>query len=228
MTSDARSDPNEALWASIRPPPPPPWHRSLRERVGAFSLPLIADRIGSAVPPWVTSRMAARHWLSSTALGLTLGLGLGIPLRLALGDAADGSRASASLAPSPATATSAGTTVAAVTPPAFVPSPETMANVSAEAAPFDVQRVTSEPAAQLNDVQSDDVQSVESPVAHAKPTSRARAQRLAAAKKRARAAAHRRAARSGRKAKPSSNPRTIAAYLSERARANRVAKYTPR
>jgi hypothetical protein len=229
MTTDAPSDPNAALWASIRPPPPPSWHHNLRERAAAFSLPLIAERIGSAVPPWVTSRMAARHWLSSTALGLTLGLGLGIPLRLAISVAADGPSASASLAPSPALATSAGTMVAAVPgPPAVVPSPDTMASASAEAAQSDVQPATREPTTQL-----DGVQTLQPRGARAKPTSKARAQRIAAAKKRARAAAHRRATdrratRSARKAKPSSSPRTIAAYLRERAQASRVAKYTPR
>jgi hypothetical protein len=200
----------------------------LRERAAAFSLPLLAERIGSAVPQWVTSHMAARHWLSSMALGLTLGLGLGIPLRLALGGAANGSSASSRLASSTALSTSAGMTVAAApAPPAVVPSPDVMASVSAEAARPDARLATPEPVAQLDDVQS------VSRVAHAKPASKARAQRIAAAKKRARAAAHRRASdrratRSTRKAKPSSSSRTIAAHLRERARASRVARYTPR
>jgi hypothetical protein len=200
----------------------------LRERAAAFSLPLLAERIGSAVPPWVTSRMVARHWLSSMALGLTLGLGLGIPLRLALGDAADGPSAASSIASSTELATSAGTMVAAVpAPPAVVPSPDVVASVSTEAARPDARLPKQETVAQRDDVPS------VSRVARAKPASKARAQRIAAAKKRARAAAHRRASdrratRSTRRAKPSSNPRTIAAYLSERARASRVAKYTPR
>jgi hypothetical protein len=72
------SDPNAALWLSIRPPPPPPWPARLRERAAAFSFATLRGRLGERLPSWITSRATGRDWVSSTLLGLLIGLGVGI------------------------------------------------------------------------------------------------------------------------------------------------------
>jgi hypothetical protein len=215
-TTDAPSDLNAALWASLRPPPPPPWHHSLRERVSELSLPLIAERIGSQVPPWVTSRWAARHWLASVVLGLTLGLGLGHAVRPLLRDASD--EQGAALA---AASVSARAAAAPALAPEAPPSPAAVGSVSADDAPS-ATRLTAEPAA----VQLDEATADEPHVARARPKSRAA--RVAALKKKRAKATAQRGARSRRASQASTHPRTIAAYLKARARANRVAKNTSR
>jgi hypothetical protein len=86
--SDPWSDPNEALWLSIRPPPPPSWPARLRERAASFSLPTVLTRFRDTLPQWVATRATARDWVSSTILGLAIGLGVGIGSRSIISDPA--------------------------------------------------------------------------------------------------------------------------------------------
>jgi hypothetical protein len=79
--TDPWSDPNAALWLSIRPTPPPPWPARLRERVATFSFATLRGRLGQNLPSWVAARATRRDWVSSTILGLAIGLGVGIGSR---------------------------------------------------------------------------------------------------------------------------------------------------
>lgn len=183
--------------------------------MSALSLPLIAEYIGSQVPPWVTSRWAARHWLASVVLGLTLGLGLGHAVRPLLRDLPDGQGVARAAASAPA-----ASAPATVPSPEALPAPAAMGSVSADDSASAAPR-TPEPAApRLDEATADEPR-----VARAKPKSRAA--RAAALKKRAKAKAQR-GTRSRRASQASAHPRTIAAYLKARARANRVAKNSSR
>jgi hypothetical protein len=84
------NDPNAALWASLRPPAPPPWPVRLRRSVAAFSVKAFSPRSGQHLLSWLGSRDALYPWLLSAALSLCIGLGVGFTARLWGSSANDG------------------------------------------------------------------------------------------------------------------------------------------
>jgi hypothetical protein len=82
-TNIISSDPNAALWLSIRPSPPPSWSARLRQGAARFSVAMLRTRLRRGWPSWIASHATARDWVSSTAVGLLLGLGVGFAGRSA-------------------------------------------------------------------------------------------------------------------------------------------------
>jgi hypothetical protein len=78
LATNARNDPNAALWRSIRPGAPPSWPARLRERGAAFRRQVLSQR---SARRWLVGCPSAQDALSSAAFGLVIGLATGLAVR---------------------------------------------------------------------------------------------------------------------------------------------------
>lgn len=185
-------DPNAALWASLRPPPPPSWPVLVRQRVSELSLAAVGQRLHASWPRWLASSQTAQLWLLCAAAGIAMGLGIGFAMRAmdrsieldSAGAASSvpsaGSRApgdAESAAPARAGVASERSGLSATAPRPAAPAPG---------------------AAKLADVEARSVEP--SPARLAEPTSASPRKRISAVKKRrSKATSQRRAAKRKRK-----------------------------